>query len=120
MEVNDNDCILYANSVKAGGLGIRDPRHEARSLNETSKAASGILVTALVEGTDLSLVGHKKTVRAALAEARTAKKEEEKVVVAECKAWANAKEKKRLDWISGCGAWLTRLPTRFEGNQVTG
>ena len=74
MEVTSNDHILYANSVKAGGLGIRDPCHEAGSLNETSKVASGTLVTALVEGTDLSLVGHKKTVQAASGEARTAKR----------------------------------------------
>ena len=72
MEVTDKDRIMYANSVTAGGLGIRDPYHKAGSLNETSKSALGTLVTALVEGTDLSLVGHKKT--------RTAKKEEEKVV----------------------------------------
>ena len=94
MEVTTNDRILYTNSVKAGGLDIRDPCHEAGSLNETSKAASKLLVTALVEGTDLSLVGHKKTVRAASTEARTAKKEEEKLVVAERKARINTKEKK--------------------------
>ena len=106
--------------MKAGGLGIRNTCHEAGSLNKTSKAALGMLVTALVEGTDLSLVEHKKTVRVALAEARTVKKDEEKVVVTEQKSWASAKEKKRLDWILGCGLWLTRLLSRFEGNQVTG
>ena len=64
----------------------------------------GTLVTALVEGTDLSLVGHTKTVRAATTEARTVKKEEDKVVVAERKARASAKEKKRIGRISGCRA----------------
>ena len=32
MEVTDKDRVLYANSVKAGGLGIRDPCHEAGCL----------------------------------------------------------------------------------------
>ena len=30
-----------------------------------------------------------------------------------------AKEKKRLERISECGAWLMRIPTYFKGNQVT-
>ena len=60
-EMNDKYRILYANSVKVGGLGIREPYHESGSLNEASKAAPRTLVTTLVEGTELSLVGHKKT-----------------------------------------------------------
>ena len=45
--------------------------------------------------------------------------EDEKAFVAARKGQATAKEKKRLDRMAGCGAWLSRLPTRFEGNQVT-
>ena len=44
------------------------------------------LVTALVDGTALSLVWHKKTVWAASAEARSAKKDEEQLVVSKRKA----------------------------------
>ena len=119
MTVSDEDRLLYTNSVKAGGLGIRDPCQEATALNQTSKEASKVLVHALVEGTDLSLTGHKKAVKKASATARASKKADEEAVVATRKGQANAKEKKRLARISGCGVWLTRLPTRFEGNQVT-
>ena len=77
MDVTDNNRLLYATSVKAGGLGIRYPCHGAGSLNATSKVAAETLVMALVAGTTLSLVEHKKTVWAATAEARIMKKEEE-------------------------------------------
>ena len=33
MVVNDSDQLLYTNSVKAGGLGIRGPYHVAMTLN---------------------------------------------------------------------------------------
>ena len=39
--------------------------------------------------------------------------------VSDNKGTGNREGEKRLTRISGCGAWLTRLPTRFEGNQVT-
>ena len=119
MKVTDDDRLLYTNSVKAGGLAIRDPCHEALSLNTTSKEASSVLVKALVEGTELSLAGHRASVKKASALARLSKKMDEEATVAARKGQANAKEKKRLTRIAGCGAWLTRLPTRFEGNQVT-
>jgi len=119
MKVTDDDRLLYTNSVKAGGLAIRDPCHEALSLNTTSKEASSVLVKALVEGTELSLAGHRASVKKASALARLSKKMDEEATVAVRKGQANAKEKKRLSRIAGCGAWLTRLPTRFEGNQVT-
>ena len=119
MRVNDADRLNFTNSVKSGGLGIRDPCHDALTLNATLKELSHVLVKALVEGTDLSLTGHRKSVKTAAATARVSKKEDEEVAVAARKGQANAKEKKRLERISGCGASLTRLPTRFEGNQVT-
>ena len=119
MVVNDADRLLFTTSVKAGGLGIRDPCHDAPSLNETSKEATKVLVKALVEGTDLSLTGHRKSVQKVAAMVRASKKAEEAATVATRKGHATAKEKKRLERISECGAWLTRLPTPFEGNQVT-
>ena len=69
MRVLDKDGLMYTNSVKAGGLGIRDPCHEAMALNTTSKEASKVLVEALVEGTELSLAGHRKSVKKASATA---------------------------------------------------
>ena len=119
MKVNDADCLNYTNSVKSGGLGIRDPCHDAPSLNATSNESSHVLVKALVEGTDLSLTGHRKSVQKVAAMVRASKKAEEAATVATRKGHATAKEKKRLERISECGAWLTRLPTHFEGNQVT-
>jgi sarcosine oxidase gamma subunit len=98
---------------------IRDPCHEATTLNQTSKEASKVLVTALVEGTELSLVRHRQAVKEASATARASKKADEEYTVATQKGQANAKEKKRLARILGCGAWLIRPPTRFEGTQVT-
>ena len=119
MVVNDADRLMFTNGVKTGGLGIRDPCHDAPSLNVTSKEASQVLVKALVDGTELSLTGHRKSVKKAAATAQASKKAEEAVTVAARKGQATAKEKKRLTRISECRAWLTRLPTRFEGNQVT-
>ena len=119
MPVSDDDRLLYTNSVKAGGLGIRDPYHEAMALNLTSKEASKVLVKALVEGTDLSLAGHRKAVKKASTTAQACKRANEEATVATMKGQASAKEKNRLARISGCGAWLTRLPTGFKGNQVT-
>ena len=74
MMVNDADRLMFTNGVKSGGLGIRDPCHDAPSLNATSKESSQVLVKALVEGTDLSLAGHRKSVQKAAATARASKK----------------------------------------------
>ena len=119
MEVADNDRLLFTNSVKAGGLGIRNPCHEAIALNTIYKVALSVLVKALVEGTELSLVGHRKSVKKARAMVQVSKKEEELITVVARKGQATAKEKKRLTRVSEYGAWLTRLPARIEGNQVT-
>jgi hypothetical protein len=119
MTLSESDRRHSANRIKRGGLGIRDPRAEAPLLNEASLSASSDLVKALVDGTDLSLPGHTTTVRGASATARKTRGEEEKAFVATRKGQATTKEKKRLDRMAGCGAWLSRLPTRFEGNQVT-
>ena len=47
-----------------------------------------------------------------------AQKEQERMTVTVQKIQATAKEKKRLERISEYVAWLIRLPTCFEGNQV--
>ena len=94
MVVLDEDRLMYTNSVKAGWLGIRDPCHEAMALNTTSKEASSVLVKALVEGTELSLAGHRKSVKKASATARASKKSDEEATVAARKVQATAKEKK--------------------------
>ena len=78
-----------------------------------------MLVKALVEGTDLSLAGHMKSVKKAAVMVQTSKMAEDTATVVVRKGQATAKEKKRLARISECGVCLTRLPTRFECNQVT-
>ena len=87
---------LLANSVKQGGMSIRDPVAGADRLHQASKEATAALAKSLREGGQLDSVEHKQCVRAAGAKARKERVAAEKVFVALEKA-AKAKKDKYLD-----------------------
>ena len=118
-EINTNFWKNLGHGVKHGGLGIPDPRLSAKSAYHTSKAASGELVESLLGGSALNYVGHRACVRkASLAERRAnihVKLEE----LARRKELAGGHERNRLHRATGNWAWLSAVPHRINGTELS-
>ena len=65
------------------------------------------------------MVLHQQTVRKAGAEARKERREAEEAFLEGRKETSTQAEKKRLERIRECGAWLTTSPTTFDGNVIS-
>jgi hypothetical protein len=74
-EVSSDFRRMLANSVKQGGLNLRDPVAAADAQHEASREASVVLVKSLRESGELDTVEHRQCVRQAGAKARKAKVE---------------------------------------------
>ena len=69
-EVHGGLRALLGNSVKQGGLNVRDPTEAAARLHVALSEVNSTLVHSLVKRDSLDLVLHQQTVRKAGAEAR--------------------------------------------------
>ena len=117
--INDEFHLLLAQGVKQGGLAIRDPAGAANRLHWASIAATGVLVTSLLEHTTLDIEAHAGCVRQAGATARREQVEDGKKVVEALSLRQGPKVKKRLDRMKETGAWLAVIPDRFSGTALS-
>jgi hypothetical protein len=102
-ETFDNDMrALFANSVKQGGLNLRDPVVAAPRHRQSSLEGSAVLVKSLRPGGELDSVEHQECTRRAGRKARKLRIEGEKALVAAQLAAAPKRVQKRLKRI-GCG-----------------
>ena len=73
-EINANFWQILGHSVKAGDIGIPQPRLSAECAYNTSKAASREMVDSLLGGSVLNYVGHRACVCKASQTARLIKR----------------------------------------------
>ena len=120
-EVGNGFRKLLANSVKCGGMVLRDPSEGADALHETSRVATGILAEWLFQRSRLDLEAHQRRVKETGAKAQNQRREKDLIILGVMKEreGASRAEKKRLEGIGECGAWLTCSPNKLAGNLLS-
>jgi len=117
--VDEALCQLLSHGVKSGGIAIRNPVISAPLLHQCSVDACAILIKALQDGGGLKAEAHKTVVKAAGNEARTARLKEEQVNLDGMKGSGRRKVAKRLERMGETGAWLSVIPNRFDGTELS-
>ena len=118
-EINSNFRKSLDHSVNHGGLGIPDPWLSAESSYNTSKVASGELVDILLVCSALNYVGHRACVRKAIIAARRAEMHVELGELARRKELAVGQESNRLHRETRNGVWLSVVPHRLNGTELS-
>ena len=118
-EINANFRQILGHSVKHGGLGIPDPRSSSKSAYNTSKAVIRELIGSLLGGTDRNYVGHRACVRKAIQTARHSKTCVDLGEVARRKELAGGQERNRLHRSTRNAAWLSAIPRRLNGTELS-
>eukprot|EP00804_Cyclotella_cryptica_P015633 CCRYP_003626-RA/>CCRYP_003626-RA protein AED:0.41 eAED:0.41 QI:0/0/0/0.66/0.5/0.33/3/0/308 len=111
--------LLIAQGIKQGGLAIRNPVREAERLHQTSTEATSLLVESLVPNSQLDNEAHLGCVRGAGNAGRKARIEDGKAVVEDISQRRGPKVRKRLERMMETGAWLTAIPDRMSGTELS-
>ena len=105
--------------MKQAGLGIRNPVDCACALFEASENVCEEVVESLITGMELSLAQHKKKVRGASSRARNYRIADE-VAALERRGEARGTIKKwRLKRAGLAGIWLSCVPHRLNGTEIS-
>ena len=110
---------LLAGGLKQGGLGIRNVVDSANALYETSREACDLLVESMLEGKRLRLGSHRRQVQKASLKGRKAR-----VLLEDSFAESRAermgiREKWRLLRAKSAGIWLSCIPSRLNGTELS-
>ena len=76
-------------------------------------------MAALLSGEELDLASHRRCVKKASSKARDLRIAEEEAFLLQLGIEEGPKVAKRFKRMKGDGAWLTRLPSQYEGTQLT-
>ena len=117
--IDDDLRRLLSLGVKQGGLAIRNPAEGADALFHCSRAATETLVHSLLTNQPLGLDNHRSCVRNAGASYRSTRKESDEAFRTALLARATPKVRKRLERQAATGAWLTTIPDRFGGTELS-
>jgi len=117
--VDEALCQLLSHGAKSGGIAICNPVISAPLLHQCSVNACDILIKALQDGGGLNAETHKAVVKAAKSEARTARLKEEQVNLDGLKESGGRKVAKHLERMGKMGAWLSVIPNRFDGTELS-
>ena len=117
--ISDELRLLIAQGVKQGGLAIRDPVSAAARLYQTSTEATALLVNSLTSNSHLDNEAHAGCVRGAGTAARKERIADGKEVVEDISQRRGPKVRKRLERMMETGAWLTAIPDRMSGTELS-
>ncbi|KAL7475474.1 hypothetical protein ACHAW6_001387, partial [Cyclotella cf. meneghiniana] len=117
--INDDLRNLLALGVKSGGLAIRDPTLQAESLFCSSRDTTFYLSASHLRNEPINTHHHRATVRSAGTSSRKARHDGEDTFLQALLAHSLPKVKKRLKRAQATGAWLTMIPDRFAGTELT-
>ncbi|KAL7474211.1 hypothetical protein ACHAW6_000199, partial [Cyclotella cf. meneghiniana] len=116
----DNDLRhLLSLGIKQGGLAICNPVEGADTLFCCSRAATKTLVHSLLTNHPLGLDNHRSCVCNAGTAYHNTRKESDKAFRTSLLARATPKVKKRMERLAATGAWLTTMPNRFGGSELS-
>ncbi|KAL7533156.1 hypothetical protein ACHAXR_005075, partial [Thalassiosira sp. AJA248-18] len=118
-EMDGEFRALIANGVKSGGLAIRNPVDTAEHVHKASMEATAHLTTSLVDNSvEFDFRTHREVAGEAIARARNLRKGRELTVLAERGDGAPA-VKRRDERNSRNGAWITIIPSRLNGTDLS-
>jgi len=117
--VDDTLRQLMSQGVKTGGLALRNPTTSAPILHQSSVDACDLLVKALQDGGGFSAEAHRACVREAGNQARQARLKAEAAYLDGLKVSGGRKMAKRLERMGETGAWLSVIPNRFDGTELS-
>ena len=119
IEIDNELRNLLALGVKSGGLAICDPTTPADSLYRSSREVISYLAESLLRNKPINTHHRRSTVRAAGATGRKERHDGEDAFLQALLARSPPKVKKRLEHAGATGAWLTTIPDRFAGMELT-
>ncbi len=117
--VDNTSGQLLSQGVKMGGLALQNSVASAPLLHQSSVDACDILAKALHNGGGLSTEAHKACVREAGYQARKARLKEEEAYLDGLKVSGGRRMATRLEWVGKTGAWLSAIPNRFDGTELS-
>ncbi|KAL7458901.1 hypothetical protein ACHAXS_000437 [Conticribra weissflogii] len=118
MVINNNFHRLLGQSVKMGGIGIRDPTKVANRLFHVSKDATAILIKNLAANADFSIEAYQAQVKQALSMMHRDHATEEEAFLDNLSS-RDRSLRNHLDATKESGAWLTALPRCLNGTQLS-
>ncbi len=110
---------MLLQGVKFGRLALRNPVTSVLHLHQSSVDACDILVKALHDRGGLNTKAHKACVREAGNQACKARLQEEETYLDGLKLSGERKTAKQLEWMGETGAWLSAIPNRFVGTELS-
>ena len=118
-EINADFRKILGHSVKHSGLGIPDLRLSEESSYNTSTAASGELIDSLLGGSAHNCIGHRACAHKANLAARHAKMHVKPGELTRRKELAGGQERNRLHREMKDVAWLSAVPHRLNGTELS-
>jgi hypothetical protein len=110
---------LYELTVKSAGLGIPNPTNTAPDCHAASAACSGELSASLRGNADLDVKAHRDVVKQARRKQMKIRCNREKTVLDSIIQGASRMEARRLQRTTGTGTWLTAVPDRLNGTELS-
>eukprot|EP00957_Ditylum_brightwellii_P029575 2234627-Ditylum_brightwellii.AAC.1 len=110
---------LWGHSVKRSGLRIPNPTQMADHCHETSQTCCNALVASLLEGRKMPYTQHKACVREESLAVRKAQAARELQALEAMKEGKSTHTKNKLDRGKEAGAWLTVIPSRLNGSELS-
>ncbi|KAL7477797.1 hypothetical protein ACHAW6_003631, partial [Cyclotella cf. meneghiniana] len=117
--IEDELRTLLGNGVKTGGLAIQDPTLTAASLYSTSVESTNMLAVTFIRNEPINIEAHQTCVRAAGAKHRQTRRDGEVAFHTALMERSPPKVKKQMEQATEAGAWLSTIPDRFSGTELT-
>ncbi|KAL7474349.1 hypothetical protein ACHAW6_000325, partial [Cyclotella cf. meneghiniana] len=117
--IDDDLRTLLGNGVKTRGLAIQNPTLAAASLYSTSVESTDMLTGTLIRNEPINIEADQNCVQAAGARHRKARHDGEVAFHTALMEWLPPKVKKRMEQAAATGAWLSTIPDRFSGTELT-
>ena len=110
---------LLALPVKFAGLGVPDPTKTADGCYMASRGCTKVLADSIRDGSDLDVRGYCRDVKKARREIVNIKKEENGIAWLHYKTGRSPRQKQRLERACKSGIWLTMMPSRYNGTELS-
>jgi len=115
----DQKRNLYGLSVKSAGLGIPNPVHTAASSLSASETCTVALSHSLRDNVDLDVKVYRAHVSAARKQATKDRTASAKMTLEAVLNGASCLESRRIERTKETGAWLTAMPDRLNGTELS-
>ena len=110
---------LLALPVKFAGLGIPDPTKTAEGCFLASQSCTKVLADSIQSGADLDTMEYCRSVKEARREVVNSRKAKNKIAWLHYGTGRSPRQKQRLDRACISGSWLTVMPSRYNGTELS-